>query len=420
MVKREWPLAKQFRILLVERRASMKLLVIGAGTVGQHLAENAAKLNPFTEIVVADRDMGRAQTVASLFGGSPKQLDATDHVALVGAMREADVAVSAIGPSTRFGMPTLLAAIEAGCPYAEIGDDPRPTLAMLECDAQAKASGVTAILGLGASPGVANMLAIEAGQRLDRVDRILTGWGSGGAHEATDTDPLTRDVTAALEHWVEQASGTIPVLMDGVITEAKPLSLVEVNYPGIGKVVTRTIGHPEPVTLKRRFPELQESFNVMDFPSYVFACLAKAAKSVDEGKSPKEGAELLIKLFGEQPDDRILSGKAASYFWHEAQDHLLGKRWLPPIWALASGLRHGKPARIAAALGGYIQGGMGPMTGIPAALMAAMLASGETIGGPGVHSVDTTIDPDLFFSRLLPYLVDAAGHPAKEALSIST
>lgn len=386
----------------------MKLLVIGAGTVGRHIVRTAAGLPPFTEILVADRDAERAAEVASSVGGSSLELDAGDHASLVTAMRSADVVASAIGPSTRFGMPTLRAAIEAGRPYAEIGDDPRPTLAMLGLDAEARAAGMTAILGLGASPGIANMLAVQAGARLGRVDRMLTGWGSGGAQDDED-DPLDGEVSAALEHWVEQAAGTIPILKDGEIVEGKPLAEIMVDYPGIGRVTTRTIGHPEPVTLKRRFPELRDALNVMDFPSYVFACLEKAAKLVDEGRSPREGAELLNKLFGNEPGDTLLSRKVVSYAWLEAQDRLTGKLWLPPLWALAEGAIEGRPARAAASLAGHIPGGTGPMTGIPAAVTIAMLASREVECGPGVHTMETAVTPDAFFARLAPFLVGPDG-----------
>lgn len=387
----------------------MKLLVIGAGTVGRHLARTAADIPPFTEIQVADRQHERAANVASSIGGSPVQLDAADHALLVSAMRSADVVASAIGPSTRFGMPTLRAAIEAGRPYAEIGDDPRPTLAMLGLDAEARAAGVTAVLGLGASPGIANMLAVEAGSRLDRVDRILTGWGSAGEQEDEDDSWMGGEVTAALEHWVEQAAGTVPILKDGRIVEGKPLAEVTVDYPGIGRVRTRTIGHPEPVTLQRRFPELRDALNVMDFPSYIFASLERAARMVDDGASPKQGAEFLIKLLRDEPDDALLSRKAASYAWYEARDRLSGKRWLPPLWALAEGMMNGGPARVAASLTGQIPGGMGPMTGVPAAVTLAMLAAGKVECGPGVHTIETAVTPDAFFARLAHFLIDADG-----------
>ena len=386
----------------------MRLMVLGAGTVGRHVGEAARALAPFTEVIFADRDHARAAAVAQPLGLQSMAVDASDNAALVAAMKSVDVVLSAIGPSTRFGVPTIRAAIEAGCLYAEIGDDPHPTLAMLALDEEARAAGFRAILGLGASSGISNMLAVEAGSRLDRVDRIITGWGSGGK-EDDDDGTLSGDVTAALEHWVEQASGTIPVLRDGSITEVAPLANVEVDYPGIGKVTTRSIGHPEPVTLGRRFPELRHSVNVMDFSSYIFACLERAGELVDKGASPREGASLLLKLFKAQESDSVLSRKALSYAWNTAQDKMSGKKHLPALWALAEGEREGKAKRVAVSLAGTIPGGMGPVTGIPAAIVASMLAAGETKGSPGIQTVDTAVRPDAFFARIHPFLQNGDG-----------
>ena len=56
----------------------------------------------------------------------------------------------------------LRAAIRAGCHYVDVCDDWEPTLEMLALDTEARAAGVTAVIGLGASPGITNLLAVQA------------------------------------------------------------------------------------------------------------------------------------------------------------------------------------------------------------------------------------------------------------------
>lgn len=398
----------------------MKLLVVGAGSVGSHIASTATMIEPFSQIIVGDLNGQRAAAIAAVIGGSSLRLDATDHNALVGAMRSADVVVSAIGPAARFGLSTLRAAISAGRPYADISDDPHPTLDMLKLDDEARTAGITAILGLGASPGIANMLAVEAGSRLDKVNRILTGWGSGGFEDDPDEDDfsLNGEVSAALEHWVEQASGTIPILKDGEIVESAPLARVTVDYPGIGRVLTRTVGHPEPITLKRRFPELREALNLMDFPSFIFRSLEKAAKAVEESGSTRKGAELLMELFSRESNGTLLSRKSMSYVWHETWDKLSRKHWLPPLWAIAEGTVSGRPARVAASLAGSIRGGTGRLTGVPTAVAVGMLATGDLACGPGVHTIETALTPDRFFSRLAPFIQGTDNRPTTQATTV--
>jgi agmatinase len=383
----------------------VKLLIIGAGTVGRHIAIAASALPPFSHIIVADRDAARAATVAGAVGGEARTVDARDTDALTVLMREADVVISAVGPATSFGVPMLRAAIAAGCRYLDLCDDPHPTLAMLELDEEARMAGATAIIGAGASPGVVSLLAVEAASRLDEVERVLTGWGDDGTGD--DDEEFQGEASAALQHWVEQASGTIPILHNGKIIETKPLTAIDLDYPGIGVATVRSIGHPEPVTLARRFPNLRESINVMNFPSYVFACLEEAAAAVDAGGSIKDAAEMLRRQLGEEPSDSIFSKKAMRYAWHQTQDRIAGKRWLPPLWALAEGTSDGRPMRVGASLAGAIPGGMGPATGIPAAIFASMLASGAVLVGPGVHSPELAFSPADFFERLRPFLRDA-------------
>src|SRR5690606_15578076 len=99
-------------------------------------------------------DETAARAFAAELGVEALGLDVTDGPALDAALRAADLVVNTVGPYFRFGPPILAAAIAAGCDYIDICDDPQPTIEMLELDARAKAAGVTALLGMGASPGV--------------------------------------------------------------------------------------------------------------------------------------------------------------------------------------------------------------------------------------------------------------------------
>lgn len=394
----------------------MKLLVLGAGIVGSHIVQTAAAMPVFSAITVADRVKHRADEVAARFGATAVTVDAADPASLADPMRAADLVISAIGPATRFGVSTLRAAIQARRNFIDITDDPHPTLEMLNLDAEARAAGVTAIIGAGASPGISNMLAVAAGRELDRVGTLLTGWGSGGRE--LDDDAMDDGANAALQHWVEQCSGTIPALVDGRIAEVLPLQPLVVDYPGIGRVTGRTVGHPEPVTLARRFPELRHAANVMDFSDFVFDSLQAAATAVNAGASHAEGARLLVERFGMAASDGSFA-VLARLALQGLRDAVAPKAWLPPLWALAEGERDGRPARVGAALAGHVPGGMGPMTGVPATVVAMLLASGAIAAPPGVHTLETGVDPDRFFAALQPFLRDEDGHPVPHAIAIA-
>ncbi|MBW2087346.1 MAG: saccharopine dehydrogenase, partial [Deltaproteobacteria bacterium] len=58
---------------------------------------------------------------------------------------------------------------EARCHYIDINDDWEPTLDMLKLDEEARQAGITAIIGMGASPGVSNLLAVKAMSLFDTI-----------------------------------------------------------------------------------------------------------------------------------------------------------------------------------------------------------------------------------------------------------
>ena len=101
-------------------------------------------------------------------------LDVNDASAMRRAMQNVDIVINTSGPFYRFGVPILQAAIDEGCNYLDICDDWEPTIEMLKLDQAAKTAGVTAIIGLGASPGISN-IGLIAMQELDEVSSF-TGW----------------------------------------------------------------------------------------------------------------------------------------------------------------------------------------------------------------------------------------------------
>ena len=142
-----------------------------------------------------------------------------------------------------------------------------------------------ALIGMGASPGVSNMLALKAMQPLDSVETLYTGWGAGDSDDDDMGGPGEgRSFGAAVEHWVHQFTGTIRVRKDGEYRDAAPLETIEIEYPGIGRGRVYTLGHPEPVTFPRFRPEIRNSYNVMDFPPYIIAVLRHLGRKVDRGR----------------------------------------------------------------------------------------------------------------------------------------
>jgi saccharopine dehydrogenase-like NADP-dependent oxidoreductase len=191
----------------------MRILVTGGGgEMGAYACRALAKADEVDEVVIADRDEARAAALALELGPSARSvaLDISDPGALRGALAGVEIVLNTAGPFYRFGRLVLEAAIETGTQYLDICDDWEPTLEMLELDEQARNAGVTAVIGIGASPGTSNMLAVLAMNQCDTVDRVFTAWRASAPSRSVRENPEPES-NAALVHWVHNCSDPIKV-----------------------------------------------------------------------------------------------------------------------------------------------------------------------------------------------------------------
>jgi lysine 6-dehydrogenase len=383
----------------------MRVLALGgAGAMGAVAVRTAAYGGGVGHIVIADRDLAAAERLARELADasvpvSARRVDVTDGAGLLDALGEADLVLNTVGPYYRFGLTVLRAAIATGTHYLDICDDWEPTMQMLELDAPARAAGVTAVIGMGASPGVSNLLAAAAASPLDSVRDVYTAWPvdvTAGGEEAGRDQLIGPDgsPTAAAVHWMQQSSGTITGVRAGSLTEQRPLRPVTLELPGGRRGTAYTVGHPEPVTLQRTLRPTGESANLMVISPWALAYLDVLRRGIDCGRLTNETAARRIA----KPDlpgiirslPRALTNK--------------GPGTLPPFFAAAFGDRHGRDTAVLAHLNpaagiDALLTDMARATGIPLALGMSQIADG-TARRAGVHPPDAVIDSDRFFADL--------------------
>ena len=381
----------------------MKVVALGGcGGMGKFAVRTILTYELIEDVVVADMDGERAATFAQESGSkaSYAQIDVKDGAALRKLMANADVVMNTVGPFYRFGVPVLQAAIDSGTHYMDINDDWEPTLEMLDLDNAAREAGVTAIIGMGASPGVSNMLAAKAVGELDSVASLVTGWGLGGTGATGGPDEEDESFgeqgkpSAALVHWMHGCSGTIRIRRNGADADVRPIEEVTVDYPGLGAGTAWTVGHPEPVTLTRWRPEIKDSYNVMVGPRWLIDVVKQIGGAIDNGDlTVEQGAALLTGPPPERTESTEPSSETAG-----AQ--------LPPLFAVASGTKDGNPQTVAATVLAMPSGGMGGSTGVPMAVGLSLLANGA-IERRGAFAPEAVIDPDAFFNELAPLCTPA-------------
>ncbi|MEU1517543.1 saccharopine dehydrogenase NADP-binding domain-containing protein [Streptomyces sp. NPDC005811] len=375
------------------------IAVGGAGAMGRWAVRTLAQLGTAAVLTVADIDENRARRLAQEIGGPCRALalDATDPGALSAAFADYDVVVNTMGPFATFVRPVLEAALDARCHYLDINDDWQPTVSAFGYDADARMHGLHIVVGLGGSPGVTNLCAVLAAERLDRVDELYTGWKVAGATAVDEPGYPAAKASAAVEHWLHQCSGPIRVWSERAVAQTDAVRKVTLDFPGRGKVDAYTMGHPEPVTLPRRYPGLRTCLNLQSGPTWLLDHLRHVGQEFAAGRvGLREGAEMLA-----DPPRPAEQGPRDP---------------LPVEWGLAVGIRDGRRHTVAAYPRHFHPARMGGNTGVPLAVGVELLRRG-LLRDTGVHAPETAVDPLAFFDVLAP-LIDPSLTGAGDLIAV--
>src|SRR5512137_2400292 len=198
-----------------------KIIVLGgAGTMGYEAVKLLMERTG-AEITIADASVKGLKRVEAELGNKVKvaRADVNDKESLVKLLKGADVVISTVGPFYRYAAPVVKAAIEARVNLIDIDDDFDATGECLELHDEARKAGITVIIGMGASPGVTNLIAALGASRMDRTDDIRLYWGESAI------DPTG---SAAMMHWFHITAEKVPVFIDGKWVEAQGFTEPEV------------------------------------------------------------------------------------------------------------------------------------------------------------------------------------------------
>jgi len=364
-----------------------------------------------TSITIADKDFELAQAFVNLLNSRKLkaiQIDVTEKQKLVELMQEHDIIINTVGPYYRFGKMIIESAIEAKKPYFDICDDWKPIIEILKMSNKAKEAGITAIVGIGASPGVSNLLAVLACNELDEIDNLITAWGLS-LTEKSGKKPkyyikkrkLMRKVkrkqpkaNAAIEHLLHESIGKIPIIKEEKLIEIEALTESEpIDFPGYRKMYACYIGHPEPITLNRTL-KARNICNLMFIGKKPTDLTRKYAEKVENKElSIKEAIIQLNKKF-----NRLIL-ISVIFIWKLIREYSNGP---PTICAIATGIKEGKKKKIGVGIYNLPYGYMAGITGVPLAIAVLMMIDGK-ITKKGILTPEEAIEPIEFFNRLAKY-----------------
>ncbi len=200
----------------------MHIIVLGgAGAMGRIAARTLTEYADIDQITIADYNEERAQEVAASLHSSNivvKQIDVNDEERLRAILRGADVVLNAV--EYVFNLPVLKACIQEKVHYADLGGLFHMTRRLMAMNDEVSAAGITAILGMGGTPGVTNVLARAAVNKLERVNSIKVQLGC--SDDTPSSAPLVApySIRTILDEFTKQPQ----VFQDGVWYPQQPLS----------------------------------------------------------------------------------------------------------------------------------------------------------------------------------------------------
>ncbi|HEY6928205.1 MAG TPA: saccharopine dehydrogenase NADP-binding domain-containing protein [Thermoanaerobaculia bacterium] len=360
----------------------MRVVLLGAaGSMAAVVLRDLLEFAPDVTVTAADRapiaiEDSRVRAVP---------LDVRDEDATARLLSGHDVCLNCV--TYYFNVPVMRAALRARVAYADLGGLYHATLQQFALDDDFRRAEVSAVLGIGSTPGITNVIAGTLAQGLDRVESIDV---RVGCIDSRQNGPLP--VPYALDTVLDEFALEPMVFRAGRAEPVAPMSGAEgiVFPPPIGRAEAFYTLHSEIAMFPRSFPGLREaSFKVAFEPEFTskmrfLVGLGFASREkLPGGISPRE---VLLALAARQPrgdgepaDCDVLRVDLSG----TKEGRVLRRRGemtvLPhPIWKIPAGSLD---------------------TGVPLSVVGQMLAS-RTISAPGVFCPETAVPSQPFFAEL--------------------
>jgi saccharopine dehydrogenase (NAD+, L-lysine forming) len=246
----------------------VKVLMLGAGAVGTVSALKFVQDAMLEQLVIADAVSARASLLADRLSDprvSSRRLDAGDRPAVANAIRETGITLvlNAALPATN--LVVMRACLDAGVDYIDLAsggtdDDGIPKLDdQFALDAEFRAAGRMALLGMGADPGTTNVYAAYAAKHLlDEITELHVRDGDNSVCQGH------HGFVAAFSPWVfiDECLCKAVSYRDGRYHLEQPLTGFEpFDFPELGVLNCYYVDHEESRTLPRFFP----SAKLVDF-----------------------------------------------------------------------------------------------------------------------------------------------------------
>ncbi len=388
-----------------------KVVVLGGcGAVGSVAVRTLAAREEISAVVIADASLERARQLAAELGPakvSAVVLDAADAASVTRAIAGADVVLNCVGPFYKTVQTILSAVIAARIDYVDICDDVDVTLSILELDEQARRAGITALIGMGASPGATNLVAKHiADTELDETDSIDIFHCHGG--EPTEGPGV-------IGHRFHCMSIDIPMFLDGALRTVRyfgedGIALRQTfDFPVLGPTPIFPYPHPEQVTLPRYLSVRRVTNKGSVVPIEYYHLTGELCRLGLSSREPLEVAGQSVVPYD----------FAVAWLIRE-RERILRETGFGAqrgcMSVIVKGRKEGAPREVRFHMAST-ESALGEGTGIPAALGVVLMRRGR-ITAKGVLPPEGCVDPGEFLALASEVMLDARGGGGRSATQL--
>jgi saccharopine dehydrogenase-like NADP-dependent oxidoreductase len=379
----------------------------GAGAMGRITVKDLFETAPPDfEILIADYNVAAGRSLARSYRRERVQAAAADVTNVHATARLLSGAFAVINAvKYQHNIKVMRAALDAGAHYLDLGGLFHVTREQLKLDRDFKRQGLLALLGMGAAPGIVNLLAASAADTMERVHEIhiqVAGLDAAFQVPEVQTSERTRRPLAtsySLETVLDESTLPAAVYRQGRFRFVPPMSgEIEVHFPA-------------PVGLRRPVYTLHSEVATLPL-SYKHKGIKEVSFRIAFDEDLDEELRFLHAL-GISSTTPLKLGKA----FVVPRDFLLAllKRMKPPppaplpetsyevLRAVVRGEREKRPVQevVDCHVSGLPAWGMGIDidTGCPPSIAVQLLARGE-LSARGVLPPERAVPPEPFFREL--------------------
>lgn len=246
----------------------MKVLVLGAsGQIGALSVLDLVESYKADVVATSRREERVKRALVDL--GIPKDqvttrtLDAHDGAAVAQAIKGEGIDMVLNAAWYQTNLTVMEACLKGGAHYTDLGGFFDTTLKQLEKGAEFKRAGLTAVVGLGSTPGITNLLGGAGAARLDQVDTINIFCSWGNTLEKKEVGWPGYSIRTVLDEFTQE-----PVIWKDGRYQKQPVLSGEtevVMQDPIGKVKAYYVKHSEPATMGKTLGARNVAF-LIGFP----------------------------------------------------------------------------------------------------------------------------------------------------------